>query len=60
VPVNYVDALPSRVREIVDLAFGGITRGMHRMIKPTIAAVNGWALMLPKGRDRRFVTIRHG
>ena len=27
VPVNYVDASPSRVREIVDLGFGGITRG---------------------------------
>jgi enoyl-CoA hydratase/carnithine racemase len=44
VPVNYVDAQPSRVREIVDLGFGGITRGMHRITKPTIAAVNGWAL----------------
>ncbi len=44
VPINYVDASPSRVREIVDLGFGGITRGMHRMTKPTIAAVNGWAL----------------
>jgi enoyl-CoA hydratase/carnithine racemase len=44
VPRNYVDAPPSRVREIVDLGFGGITRGMHRITKPTIAAVNGWAL----------------
>src|SRR5215212_7171122 len=44
VPRNYVDATPSRVREIVDLGFGGITRGMHRITKPTIAAVNGWAL----------------
>jgi enoyl-CoA hydratase/carnithine racemase len=44
VPRNYVDALPSRVREIVDLGFAGITRGMHRITKPTIAAVNGWAL----------------
>ena len=44
VPINYVDASPSRVREIVDLGFGGITRGMHRITKPTIAAVNGWAL----------------
>jgi enoyl-CoA hydratase/carnithine racemase len=44
VPVNYVDATPSRVREIVNLGLGGITRGMHRMTKPTIAAVNGWAL----------------
>ena len=44
VPINYVDAAPSRVRTIVDLGFGGITRGMHRITKPTIAAVNGWAL----------------
>ena len=44
VPVNYVDASPSRVREIVDLGFGGITRGLHRITKPTVAAVNGWAL----------------
>jgi enoyl-CoA hydratase/carnithine racemase len=44
VPINYVDAVPNRVRKIVDLGFGGITRGMHRITKPTIAAVNGWAL----------------
>jgi enoyl-CoA hydratase/carnithine racemase len=41
---NYVDAIPSRVREIVDLGLGGLTRGLHRITKPTIAAVNGWAL----------------
>jgi enoyl-CoA hydratase/carnithine racemase len=44
VPANYVDATPSRVREIVDLGFGGITRGLHHLGKITIAAVNGWAL----------------
>ena len=44
VPVNYVDATPARVREIVDLGFGGITRGLHHIHKPIIAAVNGWAL----------------
>lgn len=44
VPANYVDAPPSRVREIVDMGFAGITRGLHRISKPTIAAVNGWAL----------------
>jgi enoyl-CoA hydratase/carnithine racemase len=44
VPINYVDATPSRVRQIVDMGFGGITRGLHRIVKPTIAAVNGWAL----------------
>src|SRR3954452_23909042 len=44
VPLNYVDATPARVREIVDLGFGGITRGLHHIRKPIIAAVNGWAL----------------
>jgi enoyl-CoA hydratase/carnithine racemase len=44
VPVNYVDATPARVREIVDLGLGGLTRGMHRIRKPVIAAIDGWAL----------------
>jgi enoyl-CoA hydratase/carnithine racemase len=44
VQANYVDARPSRVREIVNLGFGGLTRGMHKIRKPVIAAINGWAL----------------
>ncbi len=44
VPANYVDATPSRVREIVEMGFGGLTRGLHRIPKPTIASINGWAL----------------
>jgi len=44
VPLNYVDATPARVREIVETGLGGITRGMHRIPKPVIAAVDGWAL----------------
>jgi enoyl-CoA hydratase/carnithine racemase len=44
VPANYVDATPSRVREIVDLGLGGLTRGLHKIRKPVIASVNGWAL----------------
>jgi enoyl-CoA hydratase/carnithine racemase len=44
VPPNYVDAAPSRVREIVELGLGGLTRGLHRLPKPVIAAINGWAL----------------
>lgn len=44
VPANYVDAEPSRVREIVDLGLGGLTRGMHKIRKPVIAAIDGWAL----------------
>jgi enoyl-CoA hydratase/carnithine racemase len=44
VPANYVDASPKRVREIVDLGIGGLTRGLHRIHKPIIAAINGWAV----------------
>src|SRR5215475_10418201 len=44
VPANYVEAFPSRVREIVNLGFGGLTRGLHKIPKPVIAAINGWAL----------------
>jgi enoyl-CoA hydratase/carnithine racemase len=44
VPINYVDATPVRVREIVQTGLGGITRGMHRIPKPVIAAIDGWAL----------------
>lgn len=44
VPKNYVEATPGRVREIVELGLGGITRGMHTIRKPVIAAVDGWAL----------------
>jgi enoyl-CoA hydratase/carnithine racemase len=32
------------VRQNVAEGLGGITRGLHRILKPTIAAVNGWAL----------------
>src|SRR5215211_7515850 len=33
-----------RIRDIVDVGFGGLTRGLHRITKPVIGAVNGWAL----------------
>jgi enoyl-CoA hydratase/carnithine racemase len=33
-----------RVRDIVDLGFGAFTRGLHRIHKPVIGAINGWAL----------------
>ena len=55
VPINYLDAPASRVREIVELGFGGITRGMHRITKPMIAAVNGWALA--GGLESRWLAI---
>ena len=35
---------PGQIREIVELGLNGFTRGMHRLEKPIVAAVNGWAL----------------
>ncbi len=32
------------VRQNVKTGLGGLTRGLHRIYKPVIAAVNGWAL----------------
>ncbi len=32
------------VRRNVDTGLGGITRGLHRLYKPIIGAINGWAL----------------
>jgi enoyl-CoA hydratase/carnithine racemase len=40
----WMDATPDRVRENVKTGIGGLTRGLHRIYKPVIAAVNGWAL----------------
>lgn len=40
----WVGADPLRVRRVVADGLGGLTRGLHRMAKPVIAAVNGWAL----------------
>jgi enoyl-CoA hydratase/carnithine racemase len=40
--VENADALLPR-RKIAD-GLGGITRGLHRIYKPIVAAVNGWAL----------------
>ena len=37
-------ASPEAVRANVADGLGGLTRGLHRISKPTIAAVNGWAL----------------
>lgn len=44
IPPLIGDARPGDVRDIVDLGINGITRGLHRIDKPIIAAVNGWAL----------------
>jgi enoyl-CoA hydratase/carnithine racemase len=35
---------PAWVRENVATGIGGLTRGLHRIYKPVIGAVNGWAL----------------
>lgn len=44
IPPIVAGAGPAEIREIVELGLGGFTRGMHRITKPIIAAVNGWAL----------------
>ena len=44
IPPWIEDATPRRVRDNVATGFAGLTRGLHRIYKPTIAAVNGWAL----------------
>jgi len=44
IPPIIEDASPARIREIVELGLNGFTRGMHRIGKPIVAAVNGWAL----------------
>src|SRR3954452_145171 len=40
----WLEATPRKVRDNVQTGIGGLTRGLHRILKPTIAAVNGWAL----------------
>jgi enoyl-CoA hydratase/carnithine racemase len=44
IPPIMTDAKPNDVRKIVELGLNGFTRGMHRIPKPIIGAVNGWAL----------------
>jgi enoyl-CoA hydratase/carnithine racemase len=44
IPPIMANATPRDVREIVELGLNGFTRGMHRIYKPIVAAVNGWAL----------------
>jgi len=44
IPRYLEEAGPGEVREIVELGLNGFTRGMHRIYKPIIGAVNGWAL----------------
>ena len=44
IPPIIKEATPRWVRDNVATGLGGLTRGLHRIPKPTIAAVNGWAL----------------
>jgi enoyl-CoA hydratase/carnithine racemase len=44
IPPIMRDATPADLREIAELGLNGFTRGMHRIAKPIIGAVNGWAL----------------
>jgi enoyl-CoA hydratase/carnithine racemase len=44
IPPIMESARPHDIREIVELGLNGFTRGMHRIRKPIVAAVNGWAL----------------
>jgi enoyl-CoA hydratase/carnithine racemase len=44
IPPRIENATPRNVRDNVATGLGGLTRGLHRILKPTIAAVNGWAL----------------
>ena len=40
IPPIIGDAPPARIREIVELGLNGFTRGMHRIYKPIIGAIN--------------------
>ena len=44
IPPIVGEADPAGIREIVELGLNGFTRGMHRIYKPIIGAINGWAL----------------
>jgi enoyl-CoA hydratase/carnithine racemase len=44
IPPIMSQASPHDIREIVELGLNGFTRGMHRIYKPIVGAINGWAL----------------
>ncbi len=44
IPPIMTDGTPAQIREIVELGLNGFTRGLHRIYKPIIGAINGWAL----------------
>src|SRR6266496_1821036 len=44
IPPIIADRKITDIREIAELGLNGFTRGMHRIYKPIIGAINGWAL----------------
>ena len=44
IPPIVSDPQPDDLRQIAELGLNGFTRGMHRIYKPIIGAINGWAL----------------
>jgi enoyl-CoA hydratase/carnithine racemase len=44
IPTAFVDPTPNDLRQVAELGLNGFTRGMHRIYKPIIGAINGWAL----------------
>jgi enoyl-CoA hydratase/carnithine racemase len=44
IPPIIADQKPDDLRQIAELGLNGFTRGMHRIPKPIIGAINGWAL----------------
>jgi enoyl-CoA hydratase/carnithine racemase len=44
IPPRIASLTARAVRDNVATGLGGLTRGLHRIYKPVIAAVNGWAL----------------
>src|SRR5262245_5291279 len=44
IPPIISDSDAADIREIAELGLNGFTRGMHRIYKPIVGAINGWAL----------------
>lgn len=44
IPPIIADQKPDDLRQIAELGLNGFTRGMHRIYKPIVGAINGWAL----------------
>jgi enoyl-CoA hydratase/carnithine racemase len=44
IPPIMAGAHANDIREVVELGLNGFTRGQHRIYKPIVGAINGWAL----------------